>query len=246
MTGRHARPAAGERARRVAVPERDGAGVPAWVRRHRRPAWPGLAIALGTVLLVVAGAGGWRATLGVSEFGGQVLGPAPAGPATGSAVPVVAGGPAVPAVVPPIRLRIPSIRLDATVRPVGVDPATGELDVPPSVDTVGWYRFGPDLRAPAGSVLVAGHVDSATQGPGAFFALRDVAAGARVTVTGADGGTRVFTVVAREVFAKTSVPLDRLFGRDGRLRLTLVTCGGAFDAATRHYRDNVVLTALPA
>jgi hypothetical protein len=27
--------------------------------------------------------------------------------------------------------------------------------------------------------------------------------------------------------------------------LTLITCGGPFDARTRHYRDNVVVTAEP-
>jgi len=28
--------------------------------------------------------------------------------------------------------------------------------------------------------------------------------------------------------------------------LRLVTCGGEFDASRRHYRDNVVVTAVPA
>ena len=33
--------------------------------------------------------------------------------------------------------------------------------------------------------------------------------------------------------------------RDGR-GLRLVTCGGEFDRSTRHYRSNVVVTAVPA
>jgi hypothetical protein len=55
-----------------------------------------------------------------------------------------------------------------------------------------------------------------------------------------------FTVIAREVHPKTKIPLDRYFARDGNVRLTLITCGGPFDASTRHYRDNVVITAQPA
>jgi hypothetical protein len=39
--------------------------------------------------------------------------------------------------------------------------------------------------------------------------------------------------------------LDKYFARDGAVRLTLITCGGPFDQDTRHYRDNVVVTAVP-
>jgi hypothetical protein len=52
-------------------------------------------------------------------------------------------------------------------------------------------------------------------------------------------------VVARERYTKSKIPLDRYFARDGRVRLTLITCGGPFDRRTRHYRDNVVVTAEP-
>jgi hypothetical protein len=52
-----------------------------------------------------------------------------------------------------------------------------------------------------------------------------------------------YTVAAREIYRKTAIPLDRYFARDGAPRLTLITCGGPFDRATGHYRDNVVITA---
>jgi hypothetical protein len=162
----------------------------------------------------------------------------------GPSVPVVAGDlPAATAAVPPARLRIPAIGVDATVDPVAVDPKTAEFAVPPSVDRVGWYRYGPGLEATAGSVVIAGHVDAAQQGAGAFFRLRDLKTGDRVEVTGPDGRPRQFTVVAREIFEKTRIPLERYFARDGALRVTLITCGGPFDRARGHYRDNVVVTA---
>jgi Sortase domain len=131
-----------------------------------------------------------------------------------------------------------------SVRPTGVDTA-GDFDVPPSVDTVGWYRYGPGLDAAGGSVVIAGHVDSATQGPGAFFRLRELTRGQPVAVTGEDGRTRQFTVVAREEYPKESINLNRYFTSSGPLRLTLMTCGGPFDDRTHHYRDNVVVTAVP-
>lgn len=167
-------------------------------------------------------------------------------PATGPSVPVRAGlptGGAEP--VRPRQLRIDKLGLTARVDPVGIDAATGDFAVPPSIDEVGWYRFGPGLDATAGSIVIAGHVDSAEQGRGAFFRLRDLGPGDRLAVTGTDGTTRSFTVVAREIYAKSSIPLERYFARDGAPRLTLITCGGPFDERTRSYRDNVVVTATP-
>ncbi|XVV10070.1 class F sortase [Actinoplanes sp. CA-131856] len=143
----------------------------------------------------------------------------------------------------PARLRIPALDLDATVDAVGIDKATGDFAVPPSVDRVGWYRYGPGFSAKAGSIVIAGHVDSAAEGEGAFFRLGRLDAGDKVTLAGPDGRERTFEVIARERYRKTAVPLEKYFARDGAPRLTLITCGGPFDQKTRHYRDNVVITA---
>ncbi|WP_203936697.1 class F sortase [Spirilliplanes yamanashiensis] len=148
--------------------------------------------------------------------------------------------------VEPRRLRIPALRLDASVVGVGIDRRSGDFAVPPSVDRVGWYRWGPGLEATAGSVVIAGHVDSAEQGRGAFFRLRELDDGDTVTVAGADGRERAYRVVARQTFDKRRIPLEKFFARDGATRLTLITCGGPFDPKTGHYRDNVVVTAEPA
>lgn len=167
----------------------------------------------------------------------------PSGPAARVSIqdgaPVKAGGSDVPS-----RLRVPALDLDATVDAVGIDAKTGDFAVPPSVDKVGWYRYGPGFSARAGSIVLAGHVDSAAEGKGAFFKLGTLDAGDAVTLVGPDGRDRRFEVVARERYRKTAIPLEKYFARDGAVRLTLITCGGPFDAATRHYRDNVVVTAV--
>jgi sortase (surface protein transpeptidase) len=137
-------------------------------------------------------------------------------------------------------MRVPALNLDATVTAVGVEEKTGDFDVPPSVDRVGWYRFGPGTSATKGSIVIAGHVDSAAQGKGAFFRLGSLSPGDRIFLD-----DREFRVIGRERYAKTKIPLDKYFARDGGLRLTLITCGGPFDASTGHYRDNVVVTATP-
>ena len=95
-------------------------------------------------------------------------------------------------------------------------------------------------------MVIGGHVDSATQGEGAFFRLRDLKPGDTITLTGADSSTHRYTVAAREEYPKTAIDLTRYFGWTGAPRLTLITCGGTFDRATHHYRDNIVITASPA
>ena len=163
--------------------------------------------------------------------------------ADGVPVRIVEGLPPKP--VAPVRMRIPALDLDAAVDAVGVDPATGDFAVPPGVDRVGWYKFGPGWSATAGSIVVAGHVDAADQGKGAFFRLGTLEAGDEVALTGPGGTARTFEVTARKRYRKTAIPLDDYFARDGEVRLTLITCGGPFDEKTRHYRDNVVVTAVP-
>ncbi|WP_410813158.1 class F sortase [Micromonospora sp. 067-2] len=170
-----------------------------------------------------------------------------AGAANGPSVPVAAGElPADGKIVPPVRLEIPAIDVTAKVNAVGINARTNDFEVPPSVDQIGWYRYGPGLEAEAGSVVVAGHVDSAKQGKGAFYRLRELDQGDTLSVTGSDGKARPYKVVAREEYVKTKIPLDRYFARDGKPRLTLITCGGPFDAKARKYRDNIVVTAVPA
>ena len=46
-------------------------------------------------------------------------------------------------------------------------------------------------------------------------------------------------------YPKVELP-DEVWARSGAPRLVLITCGGDFDTATRHYEDNVVAWASPA
>lgn len=147
-------------------------------------------------------------------------------------------------VVPPARIVAPTIGVDAAVVEVGVDP-DGLMTVPGDVATAGWYRHGPVPGAP-GSAVIAGHVDSRTQGRGAFFELGALALGDEIVVVDADGQETTWTVTARETFAKASLPVADLYDRSGSPRLVLITCGGDFDAAARSYRSNVVVVAQPA
>jgi hypothetical protein len=214
------------------------------------------ALVLGVTLAAVSGVAVWRSQ-GVSGVGADTAqltappssaSPAPPSSASpgGASVPITDGR-SLPqrAARPPVALAIPAIDLTAQVDQVGITPETGEFDVPPSVDRVGWYEYGPGLEAESGSIVIAGHVDIADQGEGAFYRLSELAPGDLVEVADEAGERYQFEVVAREVYDKEEIPLERYFARDGGLRLTMITCGGQFDPAAGRYRDNVVISAVP-
>jgi Sortase domain len=142
---------------------------------------------------------------------------------------------------PPQRLLVPAVGIDSPVRPVGVaDDGQMQLPIDPAV--VGWYRYGP-APADRGSAVLAAHVDSWEHGLGPLARLRDVAVGDTLVVRTARGSV-VHTVTAVTSYAKQALPRT-VFARSGPPRLRVITCGGAFDEASGHYEENLVVTAEP-
>ncbi|WP_454048709.1 class F sortase [Cellulomonas sp. Marseille-Q8402] len=166
----------------------------------------------------------------------------------------VAEVPVVPATPPPVgrssptapvRVVVPAQGIDVPVDPVGVA-ADGQMEIPPLAERGGWYRFGADPGDAAGTTVVAAHVDSvASGGTGPFVRLGDVRPGDAVEVELADGSTRAYAVADVVRFPKSAARWPDVFTRDGPARVALVTCGGAFDRAARHYTDNVLVIATP-
>ncbi len=144
----------------------------------------------------------------------------------------------------PVRVRVPSLRIDAPVSPVGVDVKGGVLGVSSSIHRTGWWRDGAAAGASSGVLLVAGHVDSAKAGAGVFFRLHTAKPGARVEIRTAGGRTLAYRVVSVRRYPKARLPIG-VWSTRGAPKLVLVTCGGPFDKKSGHYRDNVVVTAVP-
>jgi hypothetical protein len=144
----------------------------------------------------------------------------------------------------PVSVRVPSVRINARVVPVGIDVAHGVLGLPSNIERAGWWRDGTAPGAAAGAILIAGHVDSARAGAGAFFRLHSARVGALVRVATAGGRAYVYRVASVRKYRKSALPTS-VFTPGGPARLVLVTCGGRFDPASGHYEDNVVLVAVP-
>lgn len=120
----------------------------------------------------------------------------------------------------------------------------GQLQVP-GARRVGWWDGGAEAGDPFGSVVLAGHVDSKTEGLGFFSRLLGVRRGEVVVLNGS-GHTASYRVVS-----VVSVRKDALATKSGAFdqttdhRLVLITCTGAYDASRGGYEDNLVVTALP-
>jgi hypothetical protein len=144
----------------------------------------------------------------------------------------------------PVRITIGSLSIAAPVVAEGVD-SHGEMAIPTDIQTIGWYQWSAAPSSSTGSIVLVGHVDSATQGLGAFFHLSQITSGSTVQIITADGRLWKYRVIAREEFPKTAIPLPAIFAQSGPSRLVLATCGGRFDEQTKSYYDNIVITAIP-
>jgi hypothetical protein len=90
-------------------------------------------------------------------------------------------------------------------------------------------------------VVIAGHVDTAEDGPGALIRLEDLRLDAPIEVRAGDRVVR-YRAVARRSYAKQRLPAD-LFRAGTAPRLVLITCGGTFSDGA--YSHNVVVYAEP-
>lgn len=138
----------------------------------------------------------------------------------------------------PVSLRIPALRLTASVGPLGLNPDR-TVQVPKDPGRAGWYRFGPSPGQP-GSAVILGHVDSKT-GPAVFYRLGALRAGDSIMVTLADGVVAHFRVNRVVAYPNAKFPASKVYRSTGQPSLTLVTCGGPYDHRARAYTENIVI-----
>ena len=143
----------------------------------------------------------------------------------------------------PEHISIPAIGVESDLIGLGLG-ADGWIESPADFDDVGWYENGV-VPGAIGPAVIAGHVDSPTA-PAVFYDLPKLAPGDTVSVSRSDGTTANFVVTGIQTVEKDSFPTASIYAPVPTPELRLVTCGGAWDPATGHYVDNVVVTAVSA
>lgn len=155
------------------------------------------------------------------------------------------------------RVRIPSLGIDAAMG-TRVVSADGTMPLPSGPSDAVWYDFrgwdgyGGAPGAGRNAVLSA-HVDYAAyvayagveyRGRGIFFYLNLLSPGDRVEVQ-AGQRTYVYQVQwRREIPEKDNSWSEIMSGAPGEDRITLITCGGQFNFATRNYEARIVVRAV--
>jgi len=139
----------------------------------------------------------------------------------------------------PVRLVIPSIRLDAKVEARGLD-AKRNLDTAKDPFDVAWYDRGPAPGQP-GNAIINGHVDWWT-GDAVFSHLGRVRPGDTVQVVRGDGVIVTFRItLLQRVDAGARIPA--LFAGGPRATLTLITCAGVWNPLAMTNTQRLLVSA---
>jgi hypothetical protein len=142
--------------------------------------------------------------------------------------------------VPPVKLTIPSLGVEAVVEAVGQDP-DGAMSTPSDPDDVAWYRLGPGMGV-LGNVVVAAHVnwDGRLR---AFGELHLLEVGDVVQVIDAAGHGYEYVVESSHWVRAEGAPLEEIFAQPPATMMTLITCGGEYVASRREYLDRLIVRA---
>jgi sortase (surface protein transpeptidase) len=205
----------------------------------RRPA---AALALAAGLAVIAGA---TTGLLLTRHSTPAMRPVAAGvgalPAPTGPIVAPPQSAAPKPVAAPVSLTIPLIGVQTKLITLGLT-SSGALQVPSTTSVAGWYTGSPRPGA-IGSAIIVGHIDN-TSGPGVFYRLRQLTKGDKIYVKRADGTLAEFSVTSVQHYLKDHFPTEDVYGPVPDPELRLITCGGAFDYATRHYLSNIVVYAV--
>ncbi len=154
-------------------------------------------------------------------------------------VPTPTGTP--PSSAPIARIVIPKIGVDAKIVVKGIGP-DGVMEVPDNAYDVAWYDF---TARPGwgGNAVFSGHVDFRGVGPAVFWNLGKLEPEDIVEVRLEDGATYRYRVTGKGVFDAEDAPVDRIIGQTPVESVTLITCTGTFNVATRQYDKRLVVRA---
>jgi LPXTG-site transpeptidase (sortase) family protein len=143
------------------------------------------------------------------------------------------------------RLIIPKIGIDAPFSYKVVANPGGQMPNPDGPTDVAYYDFSQwplkgGLPGKGGNVVLAGHVDYIHYGPAVFWRLHELEPGDVITVRLKDGGEVTYQVEFNKVLESgESANWDGLVAATADESITLITCGGEFEAG--HYNNRQIV-----
>jgi LPXTG-site transpeptidase (sortase) family protein len=139
--------------------------------------------------------------------------------------------------ITPLRLRIPSIGVDAPVAGVGLL-QDGSMGAPNNLWTSSWLSSSARPGQP-GSAVIAGHRGIGTQA--LFSHLENVRPGDRIHVSDASGGELVYEITRVASMDLSVATQLQVFGPTSQQQLVLITCYGQYSRSTSTYDHRLVV-----
>lgn len=141
----------------------------------------------------------------------------------------------------PVWVRIPAIGVDADIVPVGMDD-DGAMSAPQDPDTVAWWSLGYGTGVP-GNVVLAAHINWGGK-LRVFGRLDRLEPGDQVVLVDVELREFIYEVTWSYWVDAEGAAVEEIFANSGGSELTLITCGGRYEPATREYGDRLIVRAV--
>lgn len=148
------------------------------------------------------------------------------------------GTPTAEAVIPPVRMLVPSINVDAKVEVLEVVGET--LQDPSNGEDVAWYK---ETGHPGknGNSVYAGHLNWYGQPEAVFFAIDQLKEGDEIIVRDHGCGEFTYLVEWVELIQVKDADMSEITGPTDEKMITLITCGGTWDPSISEYLERTVV-----
>ena len=141
----------------------------------------------------------------------------------------------------PVRLKIPSINIDAVVEQVGLTQG-GAMDVPQKPNDAAWFSPGP-RPGEIGSAVIDGHSGYKDNKPAVFDSLNKLKKGDKIYVEDGAGATATFVVRDLRNYDPKADAESVFNSNDGASHLNLITCSGSWNDVEQTHSTRLVVFA---
>ncbi|MGD9712418.1 MAG: sortase, partial [Thermomicrobiales bacterium] len=141
----------------------------------------------------------------------------------------------------PDRVVVDAAQVDAGVEILEI--IDGVMEQPTGPELVTWYKETGRLGE-NNNVVIAGHLNYWGVPQGVFFYLDQLRPGDKVEITGDDGKTYVFEIEWVRQESNLAPPDAEVIGPTDAPSLTLITCGGEWNASISEYDERTVARAV--
>lgn len=149
----------------------------------------------------------------------------------------------VPIYAKPVSLKIETRGIDLKLMEVALTD-DGTLDTPKDWKLGGWYKSGA-RPGEGGNMIINAHYDDAGGRPAAFWGLKNVLIGDKVTVLDDLGRYHVYKVTQKFYLSIQDPDRLKIFDSENRQsEITLITCGGVWLNPQSGYSQRLVVKGL--